>query len=284
MSPRRRSPSTRRGRRSTCRPSVACGPPGTGNRARGSRPATRPARCRCGTRWDPTRRWTRTTPPWLPPRRRTAGRSPRRAGAAGGAPRTGGTRGRRRRSRGRRWRLPSPSETRMLRWRSFPQALPVADAGPPAHAAPCRAAERAHPTALRGSARGFEDGLAPRNIGNHGTSGSQRVEREPFKLRPVRTTKRYSSIRRHTMSESNKDILRAGYAAFNKQEIRRIMGMFDEDIEWTEPEWVYGPPGGTLHGRDEVLHRVFEPISEDYESLELDPRAYYGEGAVSYTH
>src|SRR5450830_1241750 len=148
------------------------------------------------------------------------------------------------------------------------------------HLASCPFAQKGGHTlpSVAGSARGVEDGLAPRNIDNHGTSGSQRVEREPFKLRPVRTAKRYSSIRRHTMSESNKDILRAGYAAFNRQDIPGIMGMFDENIEWTEPEWVYGPPGGTLHGRDEVLHRVFEPISEDYESLELDPREYYGEG------
>jgi ketosteroid isomerase-like protein len=80
------------------------------------------------------------------------------------------------------------------------------------------------------------------------------------------------------MSESNKDILRAGYAAFNRQDIPAIIGIFDENIEWTEPEWVYGPPGGTLHGRDEVLQRVFEPISEQFDSLELDPREYYGEG------
>ena len=80
------------------------------------------------------------------------------------------------------------------------------------------------------------------------------------------------------MSESNKDILRTGYDAFNRQDIPTVMGLFDENIAWTEPEWVYGPPGGTLHGRDAVLHRVFEPISEHFDSFELHPSEYYGEG------
>ena len=80
------------------------------------------------------------------------------------------------------------------------------------------------------------------------------------------------------MSESNKDILRTGYDAFNRQDIPTVMGLFDENIEWTEPEWVYGPPGGTWHGRDEVLHRGFEPIAEYFDSFTLDPREFYGEG------
>jgi len=71
------------------------------------------------------------------------------------------------------------------------------------------------------------------------------------------------------MTESNKDILRAGYAAFNRQDMPGIVGLFDENIEWTEPEWVYGPPCGTLHGRDEVLHKVFEPIAEQFLSLHV---------------
>jgi len=80
------------------------------------------------------------------------------------------------------------------------------------------------------------------------------------------------------MAESNKDVLRAGYAAFNRRDISGIRGLFDEHIEWTEPEWVCGPAGGTVCGRDEVLHRVFEPIAERFDSFELDPREYYGEG------
>ena len=80
------------------------------------------------------------------------------------------------------------------------------------------------------------------------------------------------------MSESNKDIVRAGYEAFNRQDIPTVMGLFDENIEWTEPEFTYGPAGGVRHSRDEVLHEVFEPIGEYYDSFTLDPRELYGEG------
>lgn len=80
------------------------------------------------------------------------------------------------------------------------------------------------------------------------------------------------------MTETNKDLVRSGYEAFNRQDIPTILGLFDEHIEWTEPEWVYGPAGGTLHSRDDVLHKVFEPISGLFDSFQLDPREYYGEG------
>jgi|SRR5664279_1395955 ketosteroid isomerase-like protein len=80
------------------------------------------------------------------------------------------------------------------------------------------------------------------------------------------------------MSESNKDILRTGYEAFNRQDIPGTLALFDENIEWTEPEWTYGPPGGTLHGRDEVVHKAFEPIAEHFDSFILEPRELYGEG------
>jgi hypothetical protein len=80
------------------------------------------------------------------------------------------------------------------------------------------------------------------------------------------------------MSENNKDILRAGYAAFNRQDIPGVIELFDENIEWTEPEWTYGSFSGTMRGRDQVVQRVFGPIAENFESFELDPREYYGEG------
>jgi uncharacterized protein len=33
-----------------------------------------------------------------------------------------------------------------------------------------------------------------------------------------------------------------------------------------------------LHSRDDVLHKVFEPISELFDSFQLDPREFYGDG------
>lgn len=65
----------------------------------------------------------------------------------------------------------------------------------------------------------------------------------------------------------NVEILREGYEAFNERNMEAVMEVFDEDIEWHEPEgWRYG---GTYHGPDEV-GSVFENAFSDIEDLELD--------------
>ena len=81
------------------------------------------------------------------------------------------------------------------------------------------------------------------------------------------------------MSEqTNKDTVRKGYQAFDRQDIPALMELFDEHIAWTEPEWTYGVRAvGTVYGRDEVLHQVFEPITQYYDSFELEPRHYYAD-------
>ena len=72
--------------------------------------------------------------------------------------------------------------------------------------------------------------------------------------------------------ESNKEALRSGYEAFNRQDIPAPRATFDEHIAWTEPEWTYGQiPEGTIYGRDEVLRQIFQPVGESYDAFEVDP-------------
>jgi uncharacterized protein len=81
--------------------------------------------------------------------------------------------------------------------------------------------------------------------------------------------------------ESNKETLRRGYEAFNRQDIPAATRDFDEHIAWTEPEWTYGQvPEGTIYGRDEVLRQIFQPVGEYYDVFEVYPLHYYGEGDV----
>ena len=81
--------------------------------------------------------------------------------------------------------------------------------------------------------------------------------------------------------ESNKETVRRGYESFNRQDIPAVMEAFDEHIAWTEPEWTYGQVSeGPIYGRDEVLRKVFQPIGEYYDSFELVPLHYYGDGDV----
>jgi len=77
---------------------------------------------------------------------------------------------------------------------------------------------------------------------------------------------------------TNIDIVRTGYESFSRGDIQTTLAMFDEHIEWTEPEWTYGPASGTFRGRDEVLRRIFAPIPDLNDSFALEPRAFYGDG------
>jgi uncharacterized protein len=80
------------------------------------------------------------------------------------------------------------------------------------------------------------------------------------------------------MMATNIDILRKGYEDFNRGDLESLSMALDEHIEWTEPEWTYGPPGGTLHSRDDVVNKVFAGIPEGFDSFQLEPRAFYGDG------
>lgn len=72
--------------------------------------------------------------------------------------------------------------------------------------------------------------------------------------------------------------MRSGYESFNRKDIAGTLDMFDENIEWTEPEWTYGIEVGTIRGRDNVAKKVFAPIGELYDEFRLEPREFYGDG------
>lgn len=68
---------------------------------------------------------------------------------------------------------------------------------------------------------------------------------------------------------SNVEIVREGYEAFNEREFDSVLEMFDEDLEWVEPEgWPYG---GTYHGPDAVVEQVFTLALADNEDFKAVP-------------
>ena len=40
------------------------------------------------------------------------------------------------------------------------------------------------------------------------------------------------------MAQSNVDLLRSGYERFNRQDLQAVLELFDENIEWQEPDWL----------------------------------------------
>jgi ketosteroid isomerase-like protein len=80
------------------------------------------------------------------------------------------------------------------------------------------------------------------------------------------------------MAQSNVDILRSSYERFNRQDLQAVLELFDENIEWQEPDWLLGSQAGTLHGRDAVLREVFRTVPDYWDRFELEPRELYDAG------
>jgi uncharacterized protein len=80
------------------------------------------------------------------------------------------------------------------------------------------------------------------------------------------------------MAQSNVDLLRSGYERFNRQDLQAVTELFDENIEWQEPDWLYGPPATTLHGRDAVVREVFQTVPDYWDGFEIDPQELHDAG------
>lgn len=79
-----------------------------------------------------------------------------------------------------------------------------------------------------------------------------------------------------TQQQNNVEIVREGYEAFNEQNLEKVLGKFDDNIEWVEPEgWPYG---GTYHGPNAVVENVFEPALSDNEDFVVRPDRFIDGG------
>jgi len=77
------------------------------------------------------------------------------------------------------------------------------------------------------------------------------------------------------MSQPPADVIRDLYAAFERGDIRAILAMIDEDIDWHVPQNL--PHGGDFSGR-EAVGRFFEGIGEHWDDLEVDLEEVVGAG------
>ena len=74
---------------------------------------------------------------------------------------------------------------------------------------------------------------------------------------------------------TNTEVLREGYAAFARQDIPAVLGMFDPGIDWTTPDSV--PIGGHFVGHDGVVG-FFMSLGENYSALEVTPSEFIEQG------
>jgi ketosteroid isomerase-like protein len=80
------------------------------------------------------------------------------------------------------------------------------------------------------------------------------------------------------MAESNVEALRKGYDSFNRGDIAAVLELLDENVDWSEPDWVIAPAGGVKHGREQVAREVFQATAENWDGFLVEPRETYAEG------
>lgn len=71
---------------------------------------------------------------------------------------------------------------------------------------------------------------------------------------------------------NNVDTLRAGYDAFAKGEIQKVLELFDQKIEWHEAEHVTYWPGGPFVGPQAIVDGVLARIPQDFDNFTIDIR------------
>jgi uncharacterized protein len=69
------------------------------------------------------------------------------------------------------------------------------------------------------------------------------------------------------MAESDVDVIRSGYEAFNRGDLDAFFETVDPDIEWTPGALLLE---GTIHGSDE-MRRMFESFMEAFEEIRFAP-------------
>ena len=70
------------------------------------------------------------------------------------------------------------------------------------------------------------------------------------------------------MSESNADLVRAGYDAFGRGDMDVVM-QFLQDTEWHEAEGA--PQGGVYTGSEAILNGVFGPLMQQVPGFKATP-------------
>src|SRR4051812_26347592 len=78
------------------------------------------------------------------------------------------------------------------------------------------------------------------------------------------------------MSQSNIDIVKNCYAAFEREDIAAILALLADNVEWTTPgEGI--PTEGTRRGPAEVA-RFFELVGSTWNFTTFEPREYVASG------
>jgi ketosteroid isomerase-like protein len=74
------------------------------------------------------------------------------------------------------------------------------------------------------------------------------------------------------MSESDLDLLRRGYEAFNRRDVEGLLTFFDPDATWIPSPSAWGA-GRTYHGHEGVA-RLLEELERDWQEFQSIPEEF----------
>ena len=79
------------------------------------------------------------------------------------------------------------------------------------------------------------------------------------------------------MSEQDVESLRGAYRDFNAGKPETVLGMSDENVQWTEPGGG-NAPSGTFTGPQAVGEEVFAPIQQNFDEFVCTPENFDDRG------
>lgn len=77
-------------------------------------------------------------------------------------------------------------------------------------------------------------------------------------------------------AKDNVQVVKSGYAAFDRRDIPGLVALLSEDVEWHTPG-AGSPIAGTYRGRHGVTE-FFQKLDREFEVLEFHPREFIAEG------
>jgi ketosteroid isomerase-like protein len=79
------------------------------------------------------------------------------------------------------------------------------------------------------------------------------------------------------MASEPKSVVKAFYAALGRGDVSALVGLLDDDLEWTEAE-SFPYYGGTWTSAQAVVDNLLVPLGRDWDAFSATPREFLTDG------
>ena len=78
-------------------------------------------------------------------------------------------------------------------------------------------------------------------------------------------------------TKQNKQLVMQAYQCYNDQDIKGVLALTDDKVEWVSPESAYIPFAGNHHGKEQVA-QFFEKLAHAQDVVTFEPQNFIAEG------